>query len=167
MIPFLDLPLLAGDFGQACFLSESWFFSSVRRRVGPDCLQGPFAAACLDSSLWGSQPEVALELLVVGWCLCWDWRQRVSSCVSAQCSENICPTLALVFCTLFIIWTLLVSFTVGRTSLTRQCGHLHWHVSFVSSLPACCCRVTSGLGFWTLGCLAAHKFLDWLVESSE
>ncbi|TEA30488.1 hypothetical protein DBR06_SOUSAS12410032, partial [Sousa chinensis] len=32
-------------------------------------------------------------------------------------------------------------------------------------LPACCCRVTSGLGSWTLGCSAARKFLDRLGEN--
>ncbi|GAB5572402.1 hypothetical protein PRBEI_2000621700 [Prionailurus iriomotensis] len=31
--------------------------------------------------------------------------------------------------------------------------------------PACCCRVTSGLGSPALGCLAAHKRLEQLVEN--
>lgn len=30
----------------------------------------------------------------------------------------------------------------------------------VNASPACCCRVTSGLGSWTLGCSAASSWID-------
>lgn len=108
------------------------------------------------------------------WSCCW-WHgaspdivgRRVAICVNAQCSETTGSA-----------WRF--PFLLSLESEARRCHSTLGQCCFPTNvaactdschlslfLPACCCRVTSGLGSRTLGCSAARKFLDRLGENGE